>query len=224
MRLGTAKEFYEAAPKGRYKMKIIAAECKLSQKSNAPMIAITLEIRSDLNGNVDHAGDQVFDYLLTDESFKGAGMGKAKLRGLGVDVDREQSDEEVCGQLLGREVIADLVIEQRRDKNNNLQWQVDAKTGKQIPLDSNKAIAYFTQAVSGASMSLVAKDVGALPAGITVPAGVAPVNLQSGAPPVTGFPGFPGAAPNPAAGGVAIPPFAGVQAPVKEEKKDPPAV
>jgi hypothetical protein len=205
MKLQNAKEFFEAPPKGRYKLKIMAAEAKLSQKGS-PMIALTLEVRSDLNGNTDFAGSQVFDYLITDESFKGAGMAKIKLRGLGVDVEKEQSDEAVVGQLLGREIYADLDVEQGKDKEGKLKWQVDGKTGKQVPLNNNRVIAYFTAP---------AVAVGATAAVGTPPA----LGATTAAPamPKGGFPGFPGAVPNPAAG-MATPPFA-VPAPTKPEPK-----
>src|SRR5512136_792458 len=101
MKLKNAVEIFEAAPKGRYKVKVVAAETQVSKKG-APMIKLSVEIREG-----DHAGKGAFDYLITDDSFKGAGMAKQKLRGLGVDVDRDQTDDEVCGQLLGREVYAD---------------------------------------------------------------------------------------------------------------------
>lgn len=227
MKLKNAQETFEAAPKGRYKMKITAAEAKLSAKGS-PMIALVVEIREG-----DHAGKQAFDYLITDESFKGAGMAKLKLRGLGIDVDTEQTDEAVCGQLLGREVYADLDVEQAQDKQQKLKWQINPATGQQIPLMNNRVLAYFTAPPTAATATPTTGA--AAPAGATAPAG----------PRKAAFPGFPGAVPKagaPAAAAApagatatapaapaaaapehAAPPFAGVQPPTKAAEEAPKA-
>jgi len=219
MKLQNAVEMYEAAPKGRYKCKITAAETQISAKGS-PMIKLSVEIREG-----DHAGKSSFDYLITDDSFKGAGMAKIKLRGLGVDVDAEQSDEAVCGQLLGREVFADLDQEQAQTKEKTLKFQTHPKTGQQVPIMNNRVVAYHTAAVD-TTRAPVPNDVMPPRGGVRPPAFNTPPGTVQAAPPVAAaFPGFPGAVAKPAAHAApaaapevkyAQPPFAGVPAPTND--------
>lgn len=203
MKLRNAVEMYEAAPKGRYKVKIVAAETQISAKGS-PMIKLSVEIREG-----DHAGKSCFDYMITDDSFKGAGMAKIKLRGLGVDVDNEQTDEAVCGQLLGREVMADLDVEQAQTKEKQPKFQIHPVTGLQVPMMNNRVLAYHTAPVGAPAAT----------AAVMPPRGGVRPPAFDAAPAATGFPGFPGAVAKPAEPKYAEAPFAGVAPPTVEAKQ-----
>lgn len=107
MKLWNAKEGSDAVPPGRYKAKCTAAEAVISKSTAAsPMISFTGEI---IEG--EHAGKVFYDNMITDQDFKGSGIGKKKLRGLGIEVDRpnvEIPDEQLAQMLLNRVFLVDL--------------------------------------------------------------------------------------------------------------------
>jgi hypothetical protein len=157
MKLANAKEFIAAAPKGRYPVKITSAEATTS-KAGASMIKVQAEIREG-----EYAGRVFWDYFITDGDVKGAGMAKKKLRGLGIDVEAEQDDADVCEQLLGREAFADLDVEEAKEKDG-VTTKRDAN-GE--PYYNNKAVGYATTSVggTGASAQAAAKPNGATATG-----------------------------------------------------------
>lgn len=149
MKLRNASENYVVPPVGRYKFKITASEATQAQSSGAPMIKITGEIREPQQ----YAGAQFFDNMITDESFKGSGFGKKKLRGLGVPVDSEQEipDGQIAQHLLGLEGWVDVDHEQIHDKNPSTgeydvpRWNME--NGQRVPANKLVAKGYYTNAV-----------------------------------------------------------------------------
>lgn len=150
MKLANANENYIVPPIGRYKSKIVAAEATTAKSSGAPMIKITGEIREPQ----EYAGAQFFDNMITDESFKGSGFGKKKLRGLGVPVDSAQEipDSQIAAGLLGLEVYVDVDHEQIMDESvsgsgdyNKPRTQME--NGRQVPAMKLVPKGYYTHAV-----------------------------------------------------------------------------
>jgi hypothetical protein len=99
---------FASIPAGRYPA-IITATSQWTSKEKEdgtggrPGIKLTLEVREG-----DYTGRKLFDQFLTDPNF----FGKVKLRGLGIDVDGEDiPDEQLCNDLLGREVFVDVLTE-----------------------------------------------------------------------------------------------------------------
>lgn len=181
-------------PIGRYPFKVIASEAKTSairnegtpdQKGGSPMITITGEIRDE-----NYAGAQFFDNMITDESFKGAGHGKKKLRGLGVNVDSEVEipDEQIAADLLDHEGFVDIEHEPMMGKDGNGQYavpQFKLVDGKSVPKVKLVAKAYYSADLAVAQAA----------AGSTLPAPTAPTTQQAapqgapaGFPPPQGFP------------------------------------
>lgn len=154
MKLANANENYIVPPIGRYKAKIMASEATAAKSSGAPMIKITGEVREP----AEYAGAQFFDNMITDESFKGSGFGKKKLRGLGVNVDSqvEIPDSQIAAQLLGLEVYVDLDHEQIMDDDgtgNYTKPRFNMENGKQVPANKLVPKGYYTHAVQQAPVS-----------------------------------------------------------------------
>jgi|CXWL01.1.fsa_nt_gi hypothetical protein len=144
MKLKNAKEFFELAPEGRHRIKIVETEAKTAS-SGAPMIAITVEIRE----GSEFDGQQSYDNMITSEEYKGAGFGKRKLRGLGIDVEREVADEQIATELLGRELWANFTHEQMMDKNPatgkyDIGKFYAGKNGEKLPSMKLVPTDYFT--------------------------------------------------------------------------------
>lgn len=137
MDLRNVKDLSSAAPPGRYTLKCTASEATQAKSSGAPMITLSWEIRDG-----DHAGATIFENIITDGNYKGASFGKKKMQELGIDTNQAIPDEVLVEHFLGMEVVADIGIEQRRDKEQKLVWGVDRQTGKQIPVYNNKVIQY----------------------------------------------------------------------------------
>lgn len=166
MKLWQANEAgnFQAAPAGRYTAKITATEATHAASSGAPMIKITGEI---VGG--EHEGKQFFDNMITDQEYKGAGFGKKKLRGLGVNVDIQQDipDAQIATELLGRQVMVDLDTEPLMDKNDvtgaydKPRTTIDAKTGVQVQVLKNVAKAYYTQSLGGQQGAVQAQQAAA---------------------------------------------------------------
>lgn len=113
--MASAKEFFDAPPIGTYKCRLTSTEATAAQASGTSMIKISGEvIEPD-----EHAGATFFDNILTDGAAKGAGFGKKKLRGLGIDVDTdaETPDEEIAAKILGVETYITFDHEPMMSKN-----------------------------------------------------------------------------------------------------------
>jgi len=143
MKLQNAKDGYSPAPKAKYKVRLTAVEATSAKSSGAPMITWTGEITAP----EEHAGKQFFDNAITDENFKGAGFGKKKLQGLGVNVNVEADDAAIAQQLLGLEVYADLEVVPQQEADATGKW-VDKYVNGQKAL-KNVASAYSTLNVGG---------------------------------------------------------------------------
>ncbi len=148
MKLKNAQEFADAVPAGRYPAQITQAEATISS-GGSPMIKLTGALTEG-----EYAGRTFYDNMITDDAFKGAGIGKRKLRGLGigeVDADVEIADVEICQRLLGLNCLVDLVQEQMMEKDANGKY-----TKGKTALDANGALvkvmknvpnAYYTTSV-----------------------------------------------------------------------------
>jgi hypothetical protein len=129
----SAKEYYTPPAKGKHPAVISIAEATFSKKG-ASMIHLTLTLEGA------SAGEQIEDWAITDGSAKGGGFGKAKLRGLGVDVesDAEIPDEQLAQSLLGRRVFIEVDHEQQMNKDaaGNLvpTTHFDTNTNQTIPI------------------------------------------------------------------------------------------
>jgi hypothetical protein len=147
---------FQAAPAGKYRLTCTSAEEKIS-KAGAPMIALVWAITDG-----EHAGKPVWDYIITDSSFKGAAFGKKKLTELGIDCSVDCSDADLCGQFLNMEVGAVLGVEQAKDASGTPKWTADASTGKQKPQTNNKVVTYTTE--GAVAQAPAAKPVAQAPA------------------------------------------------------------
>lgn len=153
----SATEYFVPPPPGRYPSKIVEATATLS-KAGASMIKITSEIRSPEQ----FAGLQATDYIITDGAASGGGMGKQKLRGLGIDVDatdEEIPDSVVCDRLLGTELIVEYGNEDKMSKDAKGDFTipmtaVDVKTGKTITLQKLIVKGYYRHAVQAPGQQL----------------------------------------------------------------------
>lgn len=185
MKLNNAKEFFEAAPKGRYKVRLVSVTCENSKKTGASMLKLVAEI---IEG--EHQGKQVFDYAITVEEWngekvKGAGMGKGKLRQLGVNVDSdvEIPDDQIAAQLLNIECFAELDVEPAMQQDGKTPKTVfDPATQKTVPQMNNKVVAYFTAPITAQQPAIPAKA--ASPAQYaSMPGAAAPAPAAPAAPP-----------------------------------------
>ncbi len=149
MKLRNASENYVVPPIGRYKFKIVATEAANAKSSGAPMIKITGELREPAQ----FAGAQFFDNMITDDAFGGAGFGKKKLRGLGINVDSEVEvpDAQIANQLLGLEGWVDVDHEQINDKNpSSGAYDVprfNMENGQRVPANKLVPKGYYTHNV-----------------------------------------------------------------------------
>ena len=150
--MASAREYFQAPPEGRYRSKITLASAEFS-KAGAAML--------HLEGHViepsQYAGSLWRDYIITDGGAKGGGMGKTKLRGLGIDVstDAETPDEKLAQDLLGRELWIEYGNEPLMSKDANGDYTIpqtvfDEQLQKTITLNKLVVKAYFRHNV-GAS-------------------------------------------------------------------------
>ena len=147
--MGSTPDYYIPPNEGPHPGKVIAAEAGLSKKGNT-QIHISVQL--------DGMSEVVEDYIGTDGTVKGASLGKAKLRGLGIDVstDAEVADEVIAAQLLGRSTIVELEHEnaQRKDDASG-EWvnatHFDPATGQTIQLKRPR-VKGFRSANVGAPM------------------------------------------------------------------------
>jgi hypothetical protein len=136
--MALAKEFWQAPPPGTYPSTIIEAEAKLS-KNGATMLALTLQIDEP----EEFRGELAYDYIITDGAAKGGGIGKAKLRGLGINVDSniEIPDEQLAAQLRGQRVMVTYGNEPQMTASyeggpyDKVRTAVDPATGKEVVIN-----------------------------------------------------------------------------------------
>lgn len=136
-----ASEYYTPPPKGLYRCTVVQAVEGVS-KAGSTMIEITTEIAEG-----PFKGEQMKDFLLTDGTAKGAGIGRTKLRGLGinVDTDAETPDAVICSQLNGRSIFVTLEHENMTTKESNYtepRTVIDSKTNQVITMMRARAGAY----------------------------------------------------------------------------------
>lgn len=208
----SAKEYFQAPPPGRYKARIELAEADLAKKSGATM----LRLEGIITEPPEHAGAVWRDYIITDGYAKGGGLGKVKLRGLGVDVstDDEIPDEEIARSLLGRELWIEFDNEPLMGQDANGEYTVpqtvfDERLQQTVQLQKLVVKAYLSHNV-GLSQQPVA------PARQPAPQ-FGPQPAPQVAPPAPQF--GPGVAGNGAAP-AAVPPWAMQQARPKRSRDD----
>lgn len=134
-----AKEYYTPPPEGTYPGLVVSAVPSMS-KAGSTMIELTVQI--DGAGN----GEQASDYLLTDGNAKGAGLGRNKLRALGVnvDTDAEIPDEAICQQLTGMRINVTIGHEQQMTKESGYKEPAKAvnEKGETIELKKIRIVGY----------------------------------------------------------------------------------
>lgn len=139
--MASAPDYYIPPPEGPHPATITAAEPCFSSKGNS-------QIKVDVT--LDATGEVLTDYLGTDGTVKGAGLSKAKFRGLGVveiDSDQEIPDEVIAAKILGRKTIVELGHEnaQKKDDASNT-WvnatHFDPVTGNTIQLKRARVIGF----------------------------------------------------------------------------------
>jgi hypothetical protein len=160
----SADEFQQAPAPGRYWSVVAAADATFA-KSGASMIKLTPTIDDPRFPQFKDASCD--DYIITDGGAKGGGMGKTKLRGLGIDVDSSDADvadEAICAQLLGRGCWVDYGNEQRMTRTgedgpyNIPMTATDARTGQMVKLMKLTVKGYAVHNV-GASQQAPAQQV-----------------------------------------------------------------
>lgn len=105
-------DFSKLPPQGVWHKGLISvAEAKTSSKGTA-MIAVQTTLSAE-----GYEGYTLFDNFLTDGATKGGGFGKKKLMGCGIDCSQERPDEEVAGELLGKEVYVKVRHEVQKDED-----------------------------------------------------------------------------------------------------------
>lgn len=150
--MASAKEYFTAPPPGRYLCKIVACTDGVSKAGNT-MLTLELEVREPK----EHAGATARDYIITDGGSKGGGMGKTKLRGLGVPVDSDNDvpDSVIANNLLGLELFVELGNEQQMGKDANGDYTVpqtafDDQLQKLVPINKSIVKGYFRHGVGAA--------------------------------------------------------------------------
>lgn len=158
--MAEAKEFWQAPPEGKYPSTITEVEAKLSGKGST-MLALTLQIDEPEQ----YRGETAYDYIITDGSAKGGGMGKAKLRGLGVNVDApnmEIPDEALAAQLRGQKVLVTYGNEPQMTQQfeggpyDKIRTAINPATGEEVTINKLVVKGYsrhnFAQPAPGAPM------------------------------------------------------------------------
>lgn len=150
----SAKEYYTPPPKGKHPAIVSLCEATFSKKG-ASMLHLTVTLEGQFGG------EQIEDWAITDGSAKGGGIGKAKLRGLGVDVetDAEIPDEVLAQQLLGRKIFVEVDHEPQMRKNEAGELvpstHFDTTTGQTITLQRAIAKGYSTVNVGAVAQAPV---------------------------------------------------------------------
>lgn len=157
--MASTQEFQQAPLPGRYWSNIVEAAAEFA-KSGASMIHLKLAINDPRFPQYKDMSAE--DYMITDGSAKGGGMGKTKLRGLGIDVDssdQEIADEAICAQLAGKGIWVDYGNEQRMTRNGEdgpydiPMTVVDARSGQTIKLMKLTVKGYATHNVGQAQQA-----------------------------------------------------------------------
>lgn len=150
----SAQEFYTPPAPGRYLSLIETAEAKLSDKGNT-MIKLGLKI---IDPNFPQYKDtQCNDHIITDGTAKGGGMGKIKLRALGVlekfgEVDDDIPDGQICGALIGTQIYVEYGNEPQMTKESNYTSPATViHNGQTITLQKLNVKGYARHSVGGAA-------------------------------------------------------------------------
>lgn len=150
----SAKEYYTPPPKGKHPAIVSLCEATFSKKGSS-MLHLTVTLEGQ------YAGEQVEDWAITDGTAKGGGIGKAKLRGLGVDVetDAEIPDEQLAQQLLGRKIWVEIDHEPQMRKNEAGELvpstHFDSSSGQNVTLMRAIAKGYSTVNVGATAQTPV---------------------------------------------------------------------
>lgn len=213
--MGSAQEFGQAPPTGRYLVQFDAVEATNSAKGES-MLKITGSIADG-----PHKGSIFFHNLGTDGGTKFGAMGKKHFRALGVsvDADYEVPDSVLASKLQGLRLYAELGHEPREKKleGSNGQtvavMQYNATTQKQEPVMNLAVLAYIREPGARIDLGLPGQQLAPTGQPGFVPQqgapqqgyATAPQGMPPGAPPFPGggYPpaGAPGAYPPGAPGG-----------------------
>ena len=125
MKLNNATEFTGPASEGWHPAELSAetgfaktatvAATGAKVSDTAPKLKLTITLTGG-----DDRGKVIYDDLLTDDTYKGSGIARAKLRDLGikeVDQDMEVPDAKLASDLTGRRVFVNLGLQQLTDKD-----------------------------------------------------------------------------------------------------------
>lgn len=155
--MSKAQENWQAPPPGRYLSRIVSAEATSSKKSGASMLHLTVAILDER-----YEGIEADDYIITDGSAKGAGLGKKKMRALGtplilraIDTDEDIPDAAIAQELLGTQLFVDFGNEQkmgRRDASDpsspfDSPLTTTDVNGKVVPLNKLTVVGYSRSAM-----------------------------------------------------------------------------
>lgn len=214
--MADVSEVFQAPPPGTYAVEVIDAVAKLSAASN-PQIEIALEV---IDGKF--KGEQFLDWVGTDPTVKGAGMGKGKMRVLlqGTPYNgladapgtADVPDAEIAKVLKGQKLYAVITNNPRKLKDSNGKrtndnmTEVDPATGALITIMNADVKGYTRHNAMPAQQPIQAIAPAPAAGAFAPPAGfapqqTAPVAQQAGGP--TALPFTPNFAP-----GVATPPWA----------------
>lgn len=131
--MASAAEYFVPPPAGQYPCIIKEANPSISKKE-ATMLELTVEIAEGFA-----QGTQANDYIITDGTKPGGGMGKTKLRALGVDVtsDAEVPDEVVARSLVNKRCYVTFEHETQKSKDSGYtqaMTALDPRTNQMVEL------------------------------------------------------------------------------------------
>lgn len=150
---------FRTAPRGRYPLRVIAAEAGTTSKKQLSQVALRLTIEGH---SEECDGVSVFENLITEG--KAAPYTKTKLRQLGIDLDANPNitDEEIADELVGKLVFGDLSLEvaKKTDEVTNkivTKFVLD-EDGNEVPAKQNRVIAFYAIDTGGATQSIAEED------------------------------------------------------------------
>lgn len=188
--MSNVQEIFQAPPPGTYPVVVAAAEATVSNKGNS-MITLTLEVADG-----QFKGEQFMDWVLTDPTAKGAGLGRTKMRvllqgtpyqGLADAAETAEVPDSVIAQaLVGQRLFTTIDNSPRKRKDdqgnrtNENMTQIDPATGQLVTIMNAEVKGYTRHATSQA----VAQGHGQQ-TNTFVPQ--QPVGMQTAAMPTTGY-------------------------------------
>lgn len=187
-----AKEYFQAPPPGRYLSRITAVEEKIS-KAGSSMLKIDGEVIEPK----EYAGSMFTDYIITDGMARGAGMGKKKLRGLGINVDTDEEipDSVIAQQIFGLELWIEYGNEQMMGKDESGEYTkpataFDSQLGKDVPLNKLVVKEYARHNVGQKAAAPIAQVQAPQYAAPTAPTMQAPQGYPPGFAPIQQAPQY----------------------------------